>query len=860
MSLLEAIFLALFLLSLGLFATVLIYYRYFRAYTRERFAFRVFLFIASLTTTIVFVLLAPKSTIGFIVEIVNHLFHTRFPEYEPSISDKLLSLVLVGLLIYFALALYRDWPGNISVREHDAKFSGAPPSLLSSAAAAVIHRNSPSLEPYSSGRRTAEKLDHQLSPTESKAWHIWVARILAISSNQIHIDEVKDWYVEKHLFISRYGPKSLSIGILCCRTSPEVETIRAVIEFISTQAAMPEMLVIAVESENKSKFSERIANVAVEYRFRDEMLNSLVDFSTYKNDIQYRYEGAEIAEGYSLKLPDVYVACAATVAGSTENISVEDIEFYVSSWVNEKGLRHLAVLGEYGQGKSVLALKLTHRLLFEDVSSERIPILVTLGGRSPRNQKKLGLLADWAATYDINPKALLTLHEAGRLLLIFDGFDEMDLVGEASLRLEHFRSLWEFSAERNAKIMITGRPNFFLDQVERERSLNIRAKSLEVPYTEAVYLEHLNTDRIAKALRNFDRDVSGDIINSLASEQAVYSFKDLMSRPSTLFLAANIWDDIRHSDDPSRVNSAEVIGRFIQHCYDRQQRKGLPAFLTSDEREYFTAGVAVAMLRETQYSNHLTSSSLQKAITTLLDNFPEELQRFCTAADPQKMPLKERLQDRELLIETISTDVRSCGVIVSDLSQFDAFKFAHKSFFELLLAKNVVFSIFSGLADYFEIDGYGRREIGIHRAVTKALDLRSIAATANITAEVEVFAAEILFKFQRLARKHYLEQSRSQHDLEMEEVRRTRYHRHHLPRGMPLSVRLQLTFGMNVSLNLLRPALNSLGIAVNLLAPPSRKRELAAQRKIIERLIAMENPEYTRIDATPAATAPPPPE
>jgi len=485
----------------------------------------------------------------------------------------------------------------------------------------------------------------------------------------------------------------------------------------------------------------------------------------------------------------------------------------------------LAVLGEYGQGKSVLALKIAHRLLFEDVSSERIPILITLGGRSPRNQKKLGLLADWAAAYDINPKALLTLHEAGRLLLIFDGFDEMDLVGEASLRLEHFRSLWEFSAERNAKIMITGRPNFFLDQVERERSLNIRAKSLEVPYTEAVYLQHLDITRIKKALRNFDRDVSSDIISSLASEGAVYSFKDLMSRPSTLFLAANIWDDIRHSDDPSRVNSAEVIGRFIQHCYDRQQRKGLPEFLTSTEREYFTAGIAVVMLRESQYSNHLTSSSLQKAVTTLLDGFPEELQRYCSAADPQKISLKERLQDRELLVETISTDVRSCGVIVSDLSQFDAFKFAHKSFFELLLAKNLVLATYFGRSPshYFEIEGYGRREIGIHRAVISALELRSIAATANITAEVEVFAAEILYKYQQVAHKYYEEQRRGAPGPEVREI--IPHSRYFARRALSLRLHLSLNFFGSLS----------------------RKRELATQRRIVERLIGMNEPKSAKI-------------
>jgi hypothetical protein len=83
-------------------------------------------------------------------------------------------------------------------------------------------------------------------------------------------------------------------------------------------------------------------------------------------------------------------------------------------------------------------------MLFEDSGSPRIPLLITLGGRSPRTQSKLELLAGWAAQYAINPNALLTLHEAGGVLLIFDAFDEMDLVGEPALRADHFRTLWEF--------------------------------------------------------------------------------------------------------------------------------------------------------------------------------------------------------------------------------------------------------------------------------------------------------------------------------------------------------------------------------------------------------------------------------
>jgi hypothetical protein len=77
---------------------------------------------------------------------------------------------------------------------------------------------------------------------------------------------------------------------------------------------------------------------------------------------------------------------------------------------------------------------------------------------------------------------------------------------------------------------------------------------------------------------------------------------------------------------------------------------------------------------------------LEQIITELVDFYPEILEKYEPVTDVKRLPLKERLHDRKLLLETISTDVRSCGVLVTDLSQNSAFKFAHKSFLELLLA------------------------------------------------------------------------------------------------------------------------------------------------------------------------------
>lgn len=55
----------------------------------------------------------------------------------------------------------------------------------------------------------------------------------------------------------------------------------------------------------------------------------------------------------------------------------------------------------------------------------RVPIIIELRGRSPGILTQQELLFSLADKYDINVHALLQLIIAGRILLIFEGFDEM---------------------------------------------------------------------------------------------------------------------------------------------------------------------------------------------------------------------------------------------------------------------------------------------------------------------------------------------------------------------------------------------------------------------------------------------------
>jgi hypothetical protein len=100
-----------------------------------------------------------------------------------------------------------------------------------------------------------------------------------------------------------------------------------------------------------------------------------------------------------LTLNDVYVPSRFfSPNGAEQNLSIEE---YLHDWLIEPGQRQLALLGEYGQGKSTATLMWAYHLITQQCKlSGRIPLLIELRGTSPRNLTPLQLLGAWAAQYN----------------------------------------------------------------------------------------------------------------------------------------------------------------------------------------------------------------------------------------------------------------------------------------------------------------------------------------------------------------------------------------------------------------------------------------------------------------------------
>jgi len=657
-------------------------------YVREQFALVSLAALASLTLMVVvciFIGLMPWSAVYTLIRVLSgrtvSLLAPHWSEYG------LLIMGYVGVVVGVR-QMHRQWRGLKSLEHHLREQRSEDTNILVESVFELhrIIKRKPPLRVYPGA--DAREYITQLEPVvDSLAWKDQAKELLRLTSSSYAFDSDSGWHdsvgywvgtnVDNDGWVFLYPSQGL------VSQSELKDFIRYADRIAKTQDKRPRELVVAFK-ENVTVPTKYKSQKRIRFETEDSLLNRLVTFTDYSNEIRKRVLVDRLTDS-TLSIDDTY-APSRIIAPDGEESPV-NVEEFLIEWLNEPGQRQLALLGEYGQGKSTTALMFTYRLLCEqDPPHQYIPILTELRGMSPRSLTPLQLLGAWAAQYNINPQALMRLHIAGRILLIFEGFDEMTLVGDAEMRLKHFRTLWQFCYPQ-AKILITGRPNFFLDEEEMKAALGISKPVGTRPYCESIRLEPFTISQIEHSLRNHPRLVRSQIC-SFAGENS--RFKELISRPSLLHIVAVLWDRAKLSEKIEELDSAYVMDLFVRHSYRRQGVKEAesPDFmaLTSSEREYFMMGVASYMAAN-DLPNQITGSQLNDVIEALIDAIPEAVSTGAPAISGERTtPLRLRLEDSEYALEHVKTDVRACGLLVDDPVSPGTFHFGHKSFMEYLFA------------------------------------------------------------------------------------------------------------------------------------------------------------------------------
>jgi len=656
-------------------------------YVREQFDLLGVFFLLLVSFVVILTLLSgvmPWSLPHIIVAIIK-----RDAVARPLLNnaDYFLLLLLYGLVIVTVNGRHKAWRGLKSVRHHQQDQRGETTNFIFDGVGEfkrIVIGSDPL--PIYSPLQSKIFID-QLEPvTDSLAWKDQVKELIRLTSSSYAFDDESGWHDKEGCWIGRNVDTEELVFLYPFQklSKPLFESFLEYAWKISIVENKPIGEIIAASKEQSWRPFEKWQNITIRYEDETSLLNRLVDFKDYFSEIKRRVCSLPLPDS-NLTLHDVYVPSKFMTSDESESrISIED---YLNEWLSESGQRQLAVLGEYGQGKSTATLMwVYHQITKKRVHDERIPLLIELRGTSPRNLTPLTLLGAWSAQYNLNAQALMRLLIAGRLVLIFEGFDEMALIGDSEMRLKHFRTLWQFAYPK-AKILITGRPNFFLDEEELKAALGISKPIAGRPYCQALRLSPFKPQQIRDALRSYNSTVQGQIYG-LSKKGG--KFLELVSRPSLLHIVAVLWERDRLHEKVDQLTSAYVMDLFVRHSYRRQGLKELdsPEFmaLTSLEREYFMSGIAAYMAHE-RLPNQITGIQLNDLIVHLIECIPDAVSTESSAISGETtQPLRERLRETDYGVDHVKTDVRACGLLIDDPASSGTFRFGHKSFMEYLFA------------------------------------------------------------------------------------------------------------------------------------------------------------------------------
>ena len=296
----------------------------------------------------------------------------------------------------------------------------------------------------------------------------------------------------------------------------------------------------------------------------DQLLENLIDFSDYLEYLILNYQKPN-SNLDQLSLSDIYI--------NPLNTQNQDLEIEVRNWLATPDKPSLAILADYGSGKTVFSQHLAAKLAEEYKKADqqkrgqcRIPLLVNLrefARYSIHNFEGFlyAYLNQNCKVDNPNYHALISMARSGLILFILDGFDEMAQRAYKDV-LEHNMELLNSLAllEKN-KILLTTRPEYFTSLSEEQNLLK--------DY-QTIFLSHLNEEQIKGYLQkrikingNKDWNYYFNIIEQIPN------LLDLAQRPVLLEMIVKTLPTLERGR--YRVNRPSIYQDYLEEEIKRQK-------------------------------------------------------------------------------------------------------------------------------------------------------------------------------------------------------------------------------------------------------------------------------------------------
>jgi Domain of unknown function (DUF4062)/NACHT domain/Pentapeptide repeats (8 copies) len=332
----------------------------------------------------------------------------------------------------------------------------------------------------------------------------------------------------------------------------------------------------------------------------DELIEEDVDFDRYFEWLDTEVQAADIDRFY---VPLAVTVNEIDASGTLRSNSTHDnISNYVDQWMEDTDGEHLSLLGEFGTGKSWFAFKYAHDMIAKyreaqkrGLARPRVPLLIRLREYA-RGFKDVGaLLTEFVfREHQVNIRSfavLETLNRMGRLLFIFDGFDEMAARVDQQKMVDNFWSLASVLGP-GSKAILTCRTEYFqfAKQAREVLSGNLRGSSMkelfETTRFQVASLEMFDEARLRTVLSRRSSDVK--LIEAVLSNQRLI---DLGRRPVMVDLLIEAMPGL----EAESADLAKVYYQAVQRKMERDISLGR-TFTSMADKIFFMCEISWEML------------------------------------------------------------------------------------------------------------------------------------------------------------------------------------------------------------------------------------------------------------------------
>ncbi|MDJ0703798.1 MAG: pentapeptide repeat-containing protein, partial [Leptolyngbyaceae cyanobacterium MO_188.B28] len=272
---------------------------------------------------------------------------------------------------------------------------------------------------------------------------------------------------------------------------------------------------ITAKEYNKSQKERKHPEIFC-YTF-DELLDEEADFTNYFQWLEQEIEHMGISD-------ETYIPLACNKKEGTDSVGrpifshyaeAEGwIDGYIDRWLDDPAKKHISLLGEFGTGKTWFVFHYAWTTLqrYQEAKKRgtqrpRLPLLILLRDYTKALNLEHVLAGFFYSKHNIRLTSLVfkQLNRMGKLLLIFDGFDEMASKVDHQKMIDNF---WELAkvVEADAKAILTCRTEYFRKAEESRALLNAELTAstckgaCDPPQFEVLGLEKFNHDQIHKVL------------------------------------------------------------------------------------------------------------------------------------------------------------------------------------------------------------------------------------------------------------------------------------------------------------------------------------------------------------------------